>query len=134
MIRIKPQHLQKVIEMLADSQNKHLKVRGTINNNVIFTLDDTNDILDRSYGGYQCGVPTPITQLYFMHTVKDVIFIGLESDEINDDIIYDVLPLRISDGSSTTTVTYINEALHDYGIEVERYDPPIKKRGDNLHG
>ena len=132
MIRIKPQHLQKVIEMLADSQNKHLKVRGTINNNIIFTLDDTNDILDRDMGGYQCGVPTPITQLYFMHALKDVIFIGLESDEINDDIIYDVLPYRISNASST--ITYINEALHDYRIEVERYDPPIKKRGDNLHG
>ena len=132
MIRIKPQHLQKVIEMLADSQNKHLKVRGTINNNIIFTLDDSNDLLDRSYGGYQCGVTTPITQLYFMHALKDVIFIGLESDEINDDIIYDVLPYRISNASST--VTYINEALHDYGIEVESYDPPIKKRGDNLHG
>ena len=35
MIRIKPQHLQKVIEMLADSTNKHFKVRGTIDNNII---------------------------------------------------------------------------------------------------
>ncbi len=133
MIRIKPQHLKKVFEMLADSQNKHLKVRGTIDNNVIFTLDDTSDISDRDMGGYQCGIPTPITQLYFMQTTKDVIFIGLESDEINGDIIYDVLPYRIIDGSSTTTIIYINEALHDYGIEVERYNPPIRKRGDNFH-
>ena len=125
MIRIKPQHLQKVMDMLADSTNKHLKVRGTINNNIIFTLDDTTDILDRDMGGYQNGVPTPITQLYFMHILNDVIFIGLESNDIVGNIIYDILPFRISNASST--ITYINEALHDYGIEVESYDPPIKK-------
>ena len=125
MIRIKPQHLQKVMEMLADSTNKHLKVRGTIDNNIIFTLDDTTDILDRDMGGYQKGVPTPITQLYFMHILNDVIFIGLESDDIAGTIIYDILPLRINSASST--ITYINEALHDYGIEVESYDLPIEK-------
>lgn len=129
MIRIKPQHLRKVMDILADSTNKHLKVRGTINNNVIFTLDDTTDLTDRDMGGYQKGVPTPITQLYFMHILNDVIFIGLESDDIAGTIIYDILPLRINSASST--ITYINEALHDYGIEVESYDLPIKKRGDN---
>ena len=125
MIRIKPHHLQKVIEMLADSTNKHLKVRGTIDNNIIFTLDDTNDILDRDMGGYQNGVPTPITQLYFMHALKDIIFIGLESDEIKGNVIYDILPFRLSD--KKTTIDYINEALDDYGIQVENYDPSIQK-------
>ena len=125
MIRIKPQHLQKVMDMLADSTNKHLKVRGTIDNNVIFTLDDTNDIIDRAVGGYQCGVPTPITQLYFMHALKDIIFIGLESDEIKGNVIYDILPFRLSD--KKITIDYINEALDDYGIEVESYDPSTVK-------
>ena len=91
MIRIKPQHLQKVIEMLADSTDKNLKVRGTIDNYVVFTFNDTNDMLDRDMGGYQKGVPTPITQLYFMHILNDVIFIGLESDNIVGNIIYDIL-------------------------------------------
>ena len=126
MIRIKPQHLQKVIEMLADSTDKNLKVRGTIDNYVVFTFNDTNDMLDRDMGGYQKGVPTPITQLYFMHILNDVIFIGLESDNIVGNIIYDILPLRLSD--KKITIDYINEALHGYGIQVESYDPPIKKK------
>jgi len=125
MIRIKPQHLQKVMDMLADSTNKHLKVRGTIDNNVIFTLDDTNDIIDRAVGGYQNGVPTPITKLYFMHILNDIIFIGLESNEIKGNVIYDILPFRLSD--KKITIDYINEALNDYGIQVENYDPSIQK-------
>ena len=123
MIRIKPQHLQKVMDMLADSTNKHLKVRGTIDNNVIFTLDDMCDLASRDIGECQKGVLIPITQLYFMHILNDIIFIGLESDEIKGNIIYDVLPYRIS--NITSTITYINEALYDYGIKVESYDLPV---------
>ena len=121
MIRVKHDDLQKIKELLADSLNPHIKVCGSIDENIVFTLDDSNDLLDRSYGGYQNGVPTPITKLYFMYTGNDILFIGLEKDIIKDKPVYNILPMRV--GKDINIVKYINEALENYKVEVEMYNP-----------
>ena len=81
---MKPEHLNKAIPMLLDNTNKYLKIRGTIKNNVIFTLEDTN--------GH---------------------------------VICDILSFRLID--KKIIINYISEALDNYDIKVERYDPSTEK-------